>query len=138
MALKASMKILIVDHVSAMRGATKTMLSKVGFKNLVETDCAEKAWKKIEEGIEEEEKVEFVITELDLPSMSGIEFLQSIRSNPQTKGVPVLIVTGDAEQTRIVEAVKAGANNFIVKPFSSQVLQDKIAAIFQKSKKKAA
>jgi len=138
MALKSSMRILLVDHVIAMRGATKNMLSQVGFKKLIETDTGTKAWSKIEEGLEADEKIEFIITELDLSGMSGMELLTKVRSHPATKDVPVLIVTGDAEQSKIVEAVKAGANNFIVKPFSSQTLQSKIATIFQQNQKKAA
>jgi len=141
MALKASMKILLVDHVTAMRGAAKNMLTQVGFKNVKECDNGEDALALIEEGIQTNEKYEFIISEWSLPKLTGEELLKKIRSNPSTKDLPFLLVTGDAEQQTIMNAIKAGADNFIVKPFSSQTLQEKIGAIHQKrekNKKKAA
>jgi len=140
MALKASMKILLVDNVPGMRGATKTMLSQVGFKNVKEVGDGEAAWKAIEEGIASNEKFEFIISEWTLPKMTGLELLRQVRENPAMAKVPFLLVTGDAEQTTIVTAIKAGASNFVVKPFSSQTIQEKIASIFAKQlqpKKKA-
>ncbi|HAZ11269.1 MAG: hypothetical protein A2X86_20675 [Bdellovibrionales bacterium GWA2_49_15] len=132
MALKSSMKILLVDHVIGIRNATKSMLSAVGFRNIKETGDGESAWAIIEEGIATNEKVELIISEWALPKLTGKELLQRIRANPVMKSVPFLLATGEAEQQTIVTAIKSGANNFIVKPYSSQTLQEKIAEVFQK------
>lgn len=132
MALKSTMRILIIDHVMAMRGATKTMLSQVGFKNIKEAGDGETAWDIIEEGITTNEKIELIISEWALPKLTGQELLQKIRANPAMKNVPFLLATGEAEQQTIVKAIKSGADNFIVKPYSSATLQEKIGGVFQK------
>ncbi|MBI2521066.1 MAG: response regulator [Bdellovibrio sp.] len=136
------MKILLVDHVIGIRNATRAMLTAVGFRNVKEAGDGESAWSIIEEGIATNEKIELIISEWSLPKLTGKELLERIRANPSMKAVPFLLATGEAEQQTIVTAIKSGANNFIVKPYSSQTLQEKIAEVFQKieeqkSKKKS-
>lgn len=134
MALKAKMKIVVIDHVQNMRQATRKMLNQVGLKNVLEAPDAETCLTMIGEGIDANEQVEFIITEWDLPKMSALEFVQTVRGDAKTKHIPILMVTGNAEQQVIIQAVQAGVNNFVVKPFSSAQLQEKIAAIFMKKK----
>lgn len=138
MALKASMKILILDPVSGIRQATRKMLTEVGFKNVVEAGDEKQAWKVIQESLEVDKPVEFIISEFELTKGSGIDFLQAIRGHKEMGSTPFLMITGQAEQQIIVQSIKAGASNFLVKPFSSVMLQEKIAAIFKQGQGKKA
>ncbi len=137
MALKASMRILLVDPNSNIRMATRQMFNKIGFKNIKECDGAESAIKMLESAVSENENFEFIVLEWDLPKMSGLDFIKHLRADEHYANVPMLLATGDAEQNTIVSAAKAGVNNFMVKPFSLNMVQEKIGAIFNKKKKSA-
>ena len=130
MALKARMKILLVDSQQSMRKMEKTMLKQIGFKNIIEADNGAKAWTMIEESLSGDEPGGFVLSDWELPTLSGLELIQKIRQHNDLKKLPFLIVSADAEQSNIVKAVKSGVSNFIVKPFSVQTLKEKIHKIF--------
>lgn len=130
MALKASMKILVVDTNANMRQNVKKLLSDIGFKNVKEAADGNKAMGAIEEAIAEAAPVEFVIAEFELEKMNAVELLSKIRSNDKSKKAKFLLMTGDSDQQKMVQAIKAGVNNVIVKPFSADTLKEKIAKIF--------
>jgi two-component system chemotaxis response regulator CheY len=130
MALDPNMKILIVDDMSTMRKIIKNMLHQVGFKNIEEADDGATAWPKIEQALAAGEAFQFIISDWNMPQMTGIDLLGKIKGNDKLKSVPFLMVTAEAEQGNVVIAVKAGVSNFIVKPFSAQVLKEKIDKIF--------
>jgi len=130
--LKASMRIMVVDDVPTMRKMIKGHLQQVGFKNVIEAEGGEAAWKMVLDGVANAQPFEFIISDWDMPGMNGLELLTKIRANEPTKKLPFLMVTADAEQTTVVTAVKAGVNNFIVKPFSVATLKEKIDKIFNK------
>ena len=132
MSLKANMKILVVDDMATMRKIIKNMLTQIGFKNLTEADDGAKAWPMIQEAYELGEPYEFIVSDWNMPEMSGLDLLKNIRSSEQFKTLPFLMITAEAEQGNVVVAVKAGVSNFIVKPFSAQVLKEKIDKIFNK------
>jgi len=132
MSLKANMKILVVDDMATMRKIIKNMLTQIGFKNLAEADDGSKAWPMIQEAYELGEPYEFIVSDWNMPEMSGLDLLKNIRSSEQFKTLPFLMITAEAEQGNVVVAVKAGVSNFIVKPFSAQVLKEKIDKIFNK------
>jgi two-component system chemotaxis response regulator CheY len=132
MSLKASMKILVVDDMSTMRKIIKNILSQLGFKNICEAEDGKKALAEIEKSATNGEPVEFIISDWNMPEMTGLDLLAQIRGNPKYKGLPFLMVTAEAEQGNIMIAVKAGVDNFIVKPFSAQILKEKIEKIFAK------
>jgi two-component system chemotaxis response regulator CheY len=73
-----------------------------------------------------------VVTDWNMPNLSGLELLQEIRKNSQTSNLPVLMVTAEGLKENVMEAVKAGVNNYVVKPFTAEVLQEKIETIFKK------
>jgi two-component system chemotaxis response regulator CheY len=140
MSLKSSMRILIIDNISNMRQATRKMLNEIGFKNVKDCGDAKSAWKVIEEQNQLNEPFEFILCEFDLPDQTGVEFLKQLRSDSSLAKVPVLMVTGNSQQAVIVQAIQAGANNFLIKPFSAQNLMEKVAVIFKQNqgpKKKA-
>lgn len=131
MALKSSMKILLVDEAPSMRQSIKKMLTDLGFKNVSEAGDAEKAWNILLDSASEK-PVEFIICEWNVPKTSGLELLRKIRSHDTFKKVAFLMMTADSDQQKIVQAVKEGVNNVIVKPFSAQTLIEKIDKIFNK------
>lgn len=132
MALKANMKILVVDDMSTMRKIIKNMLGQIGFTNIQEADDGTTAWTKITEATTNGEPFEFIVSDWNMPQMSGLDLLKNIRESDDYKSLPFLMITAEAEQGNVVIAVKAGVSNFIVKPFSAQVLKEKIDKIFNK------
>ncbi|HLE11163.1 MAG: histidine kinase [Bdellovibrionales bacterium RIFOXYD12_FULL_39_22] len=132
MTLKADMRILVVDDMATMRKIIKNMLTQIGFTNIQEADDGSTAWKKMEDAIASGAPYEFIVSDWNMPQLSGLDFLKKIRSVESLKNLPFLMITAEAEQGNVVIAVKAGVSNFIVKPFSAQVLKEKIDKIFNK------
>ena len=130
MALKAGMKILVIDDMATMRKIIKNMLTQIGFKNLTEADDGATAWPMIEEANASGEPYEFIVSDWNMPEMSGLDLLKKVRETDALKSTPFLMITAEAEQGNVVIAVKAGVSNFIVKPFSAQTLKEKINKIF--------
>ena len=130
MALKADIKILVVDDMSTMRKIIKNMLTQIGFTNISEADDGATAWPLIEGAIAEGKPFEFIVSDWNMPQMSGLDLLKNVRSTAGLEKLPFLMITAEAEQGNVVIAVKAGVSNFIVKPFSAQILKEKIDKIF--------
>jgi two-component system chemotaxis response regulator CheY len=118
------MRFLVVDDSTTMRRIIINTLHKVGYK-----DCSEAANGR--EGMEHlvEKGADVVITDWNMPEMSGIEFIRAIRANASTRDLPVLMVTTNAAKDDIVEALKAGINGYVVKPFTPDTIKQKIEAI---------
>lgn len=131
MSLKADMKILVVDDMSTMRKIIKNMLKKNGFTNITEADDGATAWPLLEEAHTSGEPFEFVVSDWNMPQMSGLDLIKKIRADERFAKLPFLMITAEAEQGNVVIAVKAGVSNFIVKPFSEGVLKEKIDKIFK-------
>ncbi len=131
MALKADIKILVVDDMSTMRKIIKNMLGQIGFTNIAEADDGATAWPMIENAIKEGTPYEFIVSDWNMPQMSGLDLLKKVRSTSGLEKLPFLMITAEAEQGNVVIAVKAGVSNFIVKPFSAAVLKEKIDKIFK-------
>ena len=117
------MRILIVDQSSTMRRIIINTLNKLGYKECHEAGNGR-------EGIERlaSTPVDMVITDWNMPEMSGIDFIRAVRANDATKALPVLMVTTNAAEDDIVEALKAGVNNYVVKPFTPDTIKEKIQA----------
>jgi two-component system chemotaxis response regulator CheY len=121
------MKILIVDDFSTMRRIIKNLLRELGFNNTIEADDGQTALPKLRTG-----GVDFLITDWNMPGMSGIELLRAIRADANLKGLPVLMVTAEAKREQIVEAAQAGVNGYVIKPFTAATLEEKINKIFER------
>lgn len=132
MALNPNMKVLVIDDMATMRKIIKNMLGKIGFKNIQEADDGATAWPMIKDAHEKGEPYEFIVSDWNMPQMTGLDLLKHIRETEEFKKLPFLMITAEAEQGNVVIAVKAGVSNFIVKPFSAQVLKEKIDKIFNK------
>lgn len=120
-----NMKILVVDDFSTMRRIVRNILKQLGFANIEEAEDGDVAFAKLKEG-----EYQFVITDWNMPNMTGLDLLKSIRAHERLKDVPVLLVTAEAEKENVVQAAQAGVNDYIVKPFTADVLQKKIDRIF--------
>lgn len=120
-----SMSVLVVDDFATMRRIISNVLKQLGFENILEAEDGTKALQ-----IMETEKIDFVITDWNMPQMSGLDLLKAIRASEDKKDIPVLMVTAEAMQENIMKAAKAGVNNYIIKPFDAKTLSDKINKIF--------
>ena len=125
MAVNPKMHVLVVDDFATMRRIITNVLRQLGFENIVEAEDGTKALQ-----ILETEKVDFVITDWNMPQMSGLDLLKAIRASEDKKHIPVLMVTAEAMQENIIKAAQAGVNNYIIKPFDAKTLSDKINKIF--------
>lgn len=118
--------ILVVDDFNTMRRIIKNLLKQLGFNNISEAEHGQRALELLRK-----EHFDFVITDWNMPVMTGMELLKAIKSDEQLKAIPVMMVTAEAQQQNIVAAVKAGASNYIVKPFTAEVMEEKINRIFK-------
>jgi two-component system chemotaxis response regulator CheY len=125
MALDLNMKILIVDDMSTMRRIIKNALKQIGFTNMEEAEDGNAALAKVRA-----ESFNFVVSDWNMPNMTGLDLLKAIRADSALKSIPVLMVTAEGKQENIVEAVQAGVSNYIVKPFTADTLKEKIDKIF--------
>ena len=120
-----NMKILIVDDFSTMRRIVRNILKQLSFNNVDEAEDGDVALEKLKNG-----SYDFVITDWNMPNMTGLELLKAIRADEALKDLPVLLITAEAEKENVVLAAQAGVNDYIVKPFTGDVLQQKINRIF--------
>ncbi len=118
-------RILIVDDFSTMRRIIKNILKQLGYENVEEAENGADAYEKLDA-----EKFDFIITDWNMPVMDGLGLLKKVRSDPAIKDMPVLMVTAEAEKDKVVTAIQAGINNYIVKPFTAEVLKEKMDKIF--------
>lgn len=121
------MKILIVDDFSTMRRIIKNLLRDLGFTNTHEADDGMTALPLLKNG-----DFDFLVTDWNMPGMTGIELLKTIRADEKLASLPTLMVTAEAKRDQIVEAAQAGVNGYVVKPFTAQVLKEKIDKIFER------
>jgi two-component system chemotaxis response regulator CheY len=126
MAVNTNMRVLIVDDFSTMRRIIKNILRQLGFSNIIEADDGSAAWE-----ILNKDQVDFIISDWNMPQMTGIELLRKVRASEEFGDLPFLMVTAAAQQENIIEAVQAKVSNYIVKPFTAETLGQKINKIFE-------
>lgn len=121
-----NMKVLVVDDFSTMRRIVKNTLRQIGFTNIEEAEDGQKAYDRLSV-----EKFQFIVSDWNMPNMTGIDLLRKVRATPHIKDIPFLMVTAEAKQENTVEAIKAGVSNYIVKPFTVATLDEKVRKIFK-------
>jgi len=120
-----NMKILVVDDFSTMRRIVRNLLKELGFSNVHEAEDGVDALKKLRA-----ESFDFVVSDWNMPNMTGIDLLREIRKDATLKHLPVLMVTAEAKKENIIEAAQAGASGYVVKPFTAITLDEKLKKIF--------
>jgi len=124
MKYNTNIRILVVDDSSTTRRLVKNMLRQLGFNNVVEADDGTVAWE-----ILNREKVGLLISDWNMPQMTGIELLRKVRASEELANLPFLMITAEAQHKNILEAVQAKVCNYIVKPFAVTTLKQKIAKV---------
>jgi two-component system chemotaxis response regulator CheY len=120
------MKILVVDDFSTMRRIVRNLLKELGFTNVHEAEDGVDALGKLRG----EKDFEFIVSDWNMPNMTGIELLRTVRADAALKHLPVLMVTAEAKRENIIEAAQAGASGYVVKPFTAATLDEKLKKIF--------
>ena len=123
------MKILVVDDSSTMRRIIKNTLGRLGYKNIIEGADGVEAW----DALQNNPDTEVVITDWNMPNMNGLELVKKIRAQEKYNNVPIIMVTTEGGKKEVITALKAGVNNYIVKPFTPQVLKEKLQAVLGKN-----
>lgn len=124
--MDTSIKILIVDDFATMRRILKNILKQLGFKNLVEADDGTTAW-----DVLEGQTIDLIISDWNMPKMTGLELLKKVRGSESYKRIPFLMVTAEAQKQNVIEAVQAGVSNYVVKPFTAEAISDKLEKILK-------
>jgi two-component system, chemotaxis family, chemotaxis protein CheY len=122
-----SIKILVVDDFATMRKVIRNLLKQVGYENIMEAEDGVLALRVLKS-----QKIDLVISDWNMPNMTGLELLKAVRADEDLKTTPFLMVTAEALQDNVIAAVKAGVSNYIVKPFTAEVLNEKITKILEK------
>jgi len=117
-------KVLVVDDSAVMRQIIKKNLKELGFGELLEAENGAAGLKKAGE-----EPIDLIVSDWNMPNMTGLEFLKAVRADASLKGIAFIMVTSESDKEKIMEAVKAGVNQYIVKPFNAIQLEEKIKAI---------
>ena len=124
--LDDNMNILIVDDTQSIRRIVKNVLKELGFKNFEESENGEDAYDKLQGG-----GFAFAIVDWNMPVLTGIELVRKIKANDDLKDVKILMLTAEAEKERVIEAIQAGVDNYLIKPFTPESLEDKVNKIFR-------
>ena len=121
------LSILVVDDFSTMRRIVTSAMQKLGFHNIEEAEDGKIAFDKLQQ-----KPVDLIISDWNMPNMMGIDLLRAVRADEQLKDTPFLMVTAEAQKDNVLQAVQAGVSNYIVKPFTVDAIEQKLALIFKK------
>jgi len=121
-----NIKVLIVDDFATMRKVVRNLLKQVGYEDIVEAEDGVMALKALKS-----QKIDVIVSDWNMPNMTGLELLKAVRADADLAKTPFLMVTAEALQDNVVAAVKAGVSNYIVKPFTAEVLNEKIKKIME-------
>lgn len=123
--LDFKIKVLVVDDFSTMRRILKNILKQIGYSDIEEAEDGNSALVRLRQG-----GYGLVVSDWNMPNMTGLDLLKAIRADSALNNMPVLMVTAEAKKENVVDAIKAGVNNYVVKPFTADVLKEKIEKIF--------
>jgi two-component system chemotaxis response regulator CheY len=125
--VQKNIKILVVDDFPTMRRIIRNLLKDLGFENVEEAEDGAMGLDKLRNG-----NFDFVVSDWNMPNLDGLSMLQQIRADPGLSKLPVLMVTAEAKKENIIAAAQAGANGYVVKPFTAATLEEKLNKIFEK------
>jgi len=118
------MKILVVDDSSTMRRIIKNTLNRLNHNDILEAEDGLVAWKILKSN----KDIEIIMTDWNMPNMNGLELVKKIRK--EDKDIPIIMVTTEGGKVEVITALKVGVNNYIIKPFTPNILKNKLLEIF--------
>ncbi|MDD2838669.1 MAG: response regulator [Sulfuricurvum sp.] len=119
------MKLLIVDDSLTMRRIIKNTLFRLHYEDVLEAEDGIQGWSILDENLD----IGMLITDWNMPEMNGLELVKKIRSDARFNDLPIIMITTEGGKAEVITALKAGVNNYIVKPFTPQVLKEKLSAV---------
>lgn len=122
--IKQDVRILVVDDFATMRRIVRDILGSLGYTNVVEAEDGRQALDAVSN-----EPVDIVISDWNMPRMMGLDLLRELRARPQTENLPFLMVAPESHRANVLEAIQAGASNYVVKPFTAEILEQKLKTI---------
>ena len=125
MPMDTSMKVLVVDDFATMRRIIKGVLKQLGFNNIVEAEDGSLALEELKK-----EQIGLIVSDWNMPNMTGLDLLKAVRGDSDLKDIPFIMVTAEGQKENVVEAVKAGVNNYIIKPFTPDTFGEKLQKVF--------
>ena len=123
--IDTGIKVLVVDDMSTMRRIVKNVLRQIGFTDIMEAENGQDALTKLRAG-----GFGLVVSDWNMPVMQGIDLLRAVRADAELKTLPFLMVTAEAQKENLILAVQAGVSNYVVKPFTAEILKGKLEKIF--------
>jgi len=120
-----NMEVLIVDDFATMRRILKNILTQIGFSNIYEADDGKSALNLIKN-----QKIDLIMCDWNMPVMTGLDLLNAVRGDDALKAIPFVMVTAEAQKENIIQAVQAGVNNYVVKPFTTETITQKLEKVF--------
>ena len=125
MPIDTSMKVLVVDDFATMRRIVKGVLKQLGFSDIIEAEDGSLALEELKK-----EKVGLIVSDWNMPNMTGLDLLKAVRGDDSLKSIPFIMVTAEGQKENVVEAVKSGVSNYIVKPFTPETFNEKLQKVF--------
>ena len=122
--MSKDLKFLVVDDFSTMRRIVKNLLHDLGYPNVTEADDGKTALPMLQAG-----SFDFLISDWNMPGMSGLDLIKAVRSDAKLAKMPVLMLTAEAKREQIIEAAQAGVNGYVIKPFTAETLKEKLDKI---------
>ena len=125
MAIDTSINVLVVDDFATMRRIVKGVLKQLGFKSVIEAEDGANALEELKK-----EKIGLIVSDWNMPNMSGLDLLKAVKSDDTLKGIPFIMVTAEGQKKNVIEAVKCGVSNYIIKPFTPEAFSEKLEKVF--------
>lgn len=125
MPVDTSIKVLIVDDFATMRRIVKGVLKQLGFLNIIEAEDGNAALEELRK-----EKIGLIVSDWNMPNMSGLDLLKAVRGDEKFKSIPFIMVTAEGQKDNVIEAVKSGVSNYIIKPFTPETFNEKLQKVF--------
>jgi two-component system chemotaxis response regulator CheY len=122
--MDTSIKVLVVDDFATMRRIVKGVLKQLGFSNIIEAEDGNAALGELKK-----EKFGLIVSDWNMPNMSGLDLLRAVRGDTDLKTIPFIMVTAEGQKENVIEAVKAGVSNYIVKPFTPETFGEKLQKV---------
>jgi two-component system chemotaxis response regulator CheY len=120
-------KVLVVDDQLTMREVTRLALQEMGVRQIIDAENGDDAFKKATT-----QPLDMIISDFNMPVMDGLGLLRAVRGHPAVRKLPFILVTGRGDNALVVSAAQAGVNNYIVKPFTAEMLREKVEAVVGK------